>query len=61
MCIFYELMHNIKDLREQNLYSIDIYFTIDSAQETQLLKICKLYANDTRDVITCKVFYFFYG
>ena len=61
MCIFYELMHYIKYLREQNLYSIDILITIDFAKETELLMIFKLYANDMRDVITRKIFYFFMG
>ena len=61
MCIFYDLMHNIKDLREHNLYSIDIYITIHFAQETQLLMTCKLYANDMHDVITRKFSTFFMG
>ena len=38
MCFFYELMH-IKYLREQDLFSIDMYITIDFVQETLLLMI----------------------
>ena len=30
-------MQNIKDLREQNIYTVDIWITIDFAQETQWL------------------------